>query len=206
MVRTARCLAIVALSGILGCMEQEPQQPTAEDLKFVKEHILKEAPAMKYKVDADLEGKATYLGLDVDPAVITPGVQFTLTHYWKVHTSLDGWKLFVHINDPGKKKYTNADHKPIEGRYPVSVWKPGEIIRDIHKVTIPRDWGSDKAIVYVGLWQSQSVRMKVKGKHDGENRIMAATIDVKATAQAPKPQSKRIVATKTTQPVKIDGK
>lgn len=143
-------MVMIALAGLLvpGCVEQEPDRPTAEDKRLIKESILSTAPEMKFKVNADLEGKVTYLGLDVDRDLIKPGEQFKLTHYWKVNKKVEGWRLFVHLNADDKKGFINADHRPVGGRYPVTRWKPGEIIRDEHTVTLPaasrspRSWSS----------------------------------------------------------------
>lgn len=192
------------LAGLLvGCIEQESDEPSAADRKAIQAHILKTVPNIKYKVDADLEGKATYLGIDVDKATIKPGEQFTLTHYWKVSQNLEGWRLFVHLNGEGGKGYVNADHKPVVGRYPVRNWKAGEIIRDVHKVTLPRNWASSKVSVFVGLWQGKK-RLKPSKNSDGQNRVLAVTLPVVGAAK-PAPR-KRLVAAKTTKPVKVDGK
>jgi len=187
-----------------GCVEQEPDRPTEDDKRLIRQNILNKVPEMKYKVNADLEGKVTYLGLDVDKDVIQPGQQFTLTHYWKVNKRVDGWRLFVHLNGPEKRGFINADHKPIGGRYPASSWKTGEIIRDEHKVTLPADYKDPKVMVFAGLWKGK-LRMKIKGPQDNENRVLAATLPVSGGAP-PKPfKPKRLNAVKSAKPVKLDG-
>ncbi|MCC6749748.1 MAG: carbohydrate-binding family 9-like protein [Deltaproteobacteria bacterium] len=190
-----------------GCVEQESERgPTEEDLKVIKQNILAAPPAIKHKVNAELDGKITYLGVDVDKDEVTPGQPFTLTHYWKVEKAAPDWKLFVHINDPSKKKFINADHKAIGNRYAVAQWKPGEIIRDAHTVTLPNDWGASQVEVYTGLWKGKDRMKVVKGAQDKEGRILAVTLPVKGgKAPAPAPV-KRLVAAKATKPVKLDGK
>lgn len=196
---------VAAVTLAAACVEQEPAAPSAEDRKTIEQHILKAAPTPKFPVNADLEGKVVYLGLDVDQPVIRPGVQFKLTHYWKVISPVSGWELFVHISDPERKRFINADHKAIQGRYPVTFWKAGEIIRDEHTVTLPANWAEPKVQIFTGLWQGKQ-RMKVKGPQDAESRIIAATLPVQVAAAAPPPPPKVIVAPKASKPVKIDGK
>lgn len=202
---------LLALSfGLLGgCVEQESNQPTAADWKVIKQNILKKAPSPKYKVNADLEGKVTYIGLDVDRDKVRPGQPFTLTHYWKVNKPVPGWRLFVHLNDPSMsgKNFVNADHKPIGGRYPVTLWKAGEIIRDAHKVTLSGKWNKPMVYVYTGLWKGK-LRMKPKGPSDGQNRVLAAKIpvDVSGVKGGKGAERKRVVALRTDKPVKLDGK
>jgi len=192
-----------------GCVEQEPDRPTAADWKTIKQNILKKAPAkLTHKVDADFEGKVVYLGMDVDKNPVRPGQQFTITHYWQVKQAVPGWKVFVHLHDPKHqgKYFINADHKPVQGRYPAAMWKVGEIIRDRHQVTLRRNWDAPEVNVYVGLWKGR-MRLKPKGKHDGQHRLLAGTLKVavRPSANRKKPL-KQLVAVKSEKPLTIDGK
>jgi hypothetical protein len=188
------------------CVEQEPARPTEEDVRIIKQNILTQAPEIKHKVNADLEGKVVYLGIDVDKEIVKPGEPIKLTHYWKVIQAVEGWEIFVHVNGPNKAGFINADHKAIGNRYPASRWKPGEIIRDEHSVTLPGDWKDSKVMVYTGLWKGR-LRMKIKGPQDDENRILAVTLPVSgATPSAEALKPRRVVATRAAKPVKIDGK
>ena len=160
-----------------GCFEKEGWDPTKDDNKKIGDNILKTVPAMKFKVNAELEDKATYIGLDVDREVIKPGEAFKLSHYWKVKKPIPSWKLFVHLIGPNT--YVNADHKPVGGLYPVSQWKANQIIRDEHTTTVPADYKGKKITVYVGFWQGKR-RMKIKGPQDEEDRVLAASLSVAA--------------------------
>ncbi len=182
-------IALPALLALLasGCFEKEGWAPTTNDKKKIGDNVLKTAPAMKFSVNAELEDKLTYIGLDMDRDVVKPGEGFKLTHYWKVKKPIPSWKLFVHLIGPGA--YVNADHKPVHGLYPVSQWKAGQIIRDEHTTTVPADYKSDKIRVLVGLWQGKR-RMRIKGPQDEENRILAATLTV-GSGEAAKPAAKK---------------
>ena len=205
-----RALAtVVSFSALVssGCVEQNADMPSEEEIKSAKEHILTTEPTPKFPVNATLEDKIVYLGLDVDVDTVTPGKAFTLTHYWKVLAPLgDDWKLFVHLESPGgKKSHLNADHVPISGKYPMSLWKKGEIIRDIHRVSIPPTWPADTLELYVGAWKGP-LRLKItNGPHDTENRVVVAKLPV-AGAQK-EGVAKRIVAKKVKNgSIKADGK
>src|SRR6185436_13458273 len=83
----------------LACVEQDEDKPIAEDLAAAKQNILTTAPTPRYAVNADLDGKVVYLGLDVDHVPIEPGKDVTLTHYWKVVGPIASeWKLFTRVN------------------------------------------------------------------------------------------------------------
>ena len=123
--------AVPLCVALLGCVEQDNEKPTAEDLAVAKQNILTTAPTPKYAVNADLDGKVVYLGLDADHVPIEPGKDVTLTHYWKlVSPPGQDWKMFTHLNGGGSKSFINADHAPVKGKYPIGAWKAGEIIRD----------------------------------------------------------------------------
>jgi hypothetical protein len=199
---------LVAAVGFVGCVEQQNDMPSEEDIKAAHEHVLAQPPAkIQHPNDAQLEDKLEYLGVDVDTDTITPGKAFTLTHYWKVLNPVgDDWKLFVHLETPdSKKNHLNADHTPINGKYPLSLWKKGEIIRDIHRVSVPQSWPGNEVDIYVGAWKGP-LRLKVtKGPKDNENRVLALKLAV--SAGGPPVEKKRIVARKVKNgAIKVDGK
>ncbi len=154
---------VVAAVSLVGCVEQQNDMPSEEDIKAAHEHVLAQPPAtIQHPNDGQLEDKLQYLGVDVDTDTVTPGKAFTLTHYWKVLNPVgDDWKIFVHLETPdSKKNHLNADHVPIGGKYPVSLWKKGEIIRDIHRVSVPQSWPGNEVDIYVGAWKGP-LRLKV---------------------------------------------
>ena len=124
----------------------------------------------------------------------------------------EGWRLFVHLDGtPDKKTHLNADHVPVNGKYPVPLWKSGEIIRDTHKVVVPASWPADKVTIYVGLWKGSARFGVTGGKQDGQNRVLAVELPTKAGAMSTAPPAapaKRLIARKlpagTT--INIDGK
>lgn len=193
------------LSVGIGCVEQAEEKPTTEDVDFVKKNILATAPTPQFAANADLDGKVVYLGLDVSTNPIEPGKDVKLVHYWKVISPPGaGWRLFTHFNGPNKAGYSNVDHGPVRGKYPVSQWKAGDIIRDEHGIRLPATWQYDKVEIYVGLWRGAE-RMTVKsGPKDNDGRVLAASIPVKAKVVAT--PIKRYVVRKTAKAPKLDGK
>jgi len=198
------------------CVEQssEPSQPSAEDVKAAHEHVLTVAPTPRFPSSAVLDngdkGRIAYLGADVDATTVVPGQSFNVTHYFRVEKPVaEGWRLFVHLDGTAAKHaHLNADHVPIGGKYPVPLWKTGEIIADIHKVQVPPSWPADKVMVYVGFWKGQT-RFAVKsGPQDGQNRVLAFELPVKNDAVAPAAPAKRLIARKLPAgtAINIDGK
>ena len=199
-------LAVTATMLLGACVEQDDDKPNDEDMKVAKQNLLATAPTPKYAVNADLDGKVVYLGLDVDPATPEPGRDIKLTHYWKVVAPVgDGWKPFTHLEGPNHANYINADHAPVKGKYPASAWKAGDIVRDEHIVRLPPNWSHDTLSVFTGFWKGAE-RMPVKsGPKDEGGRVIAAVIPVKASAK-PVAARKRYVARHVAKGPKLDGK
>jgi hypothetical protein len=198
-------LSLVATLLLGACVEQDDEKPNDEDMKVAKQNILTTAPTPKYAVNADLDGKLVYLGLDVDPATPEPGRDIKLTHYWKVVALPgDGWKPFTHLEGPNHQNYINADHAPVKGKYPASAWKVGDIVRDEHIVRLPPNWSQPTLTVLTGFWRGTQ-RLPVKsGPHDEEGRVIAAVVPVKVAPAAV--ARKRYVARRVAKGPKLDGK
>jgi hypothetical protein len=198
-------LSLLLAISVGACVEQDDDKPNDDDMKVAKQNILAVAPTPRYAVNANLDDKVTYLGLDVDPATVEPGKDVKLTHYWKLVASPgDGWKTFTHLEGSNHQGFINADHAPVKGKYPVSAWKVGDIVRDEHTIRLPPNWASDQLDVYVGFWRG-SARLPVKsGPHDAEGRVLAAVVPVKLPVHPV--ARKRYVVRRALKAPKIDGK
>jgi hypothetical protein len=204
-----RSLAYVAAAFLMvGCVEQQNDMPSEEDIRAAHEHVLTAPPAkIQHPNEGQLEDKLEYLGVDVDTETVTPGKAFTLTHYWRVMAPVgDDWKIFIHLETPdSKKNHLNADHVPISGKYPVSLWKKGEIIRDVHRVSVPQSWPGNEVDIYVGAWKGPLRLKATKGPHDTENRILSVKLPVQSAAGSG--EKKRLVAKRVKNgAIKADGK
>lgn len=187
-----------------GCVEQQEDKPTAEDMAQIQQNLLSAAPTPARVVNGDFDGKVIYLGVDAEPLPAEPGKDVKIVHYWKVISPPgDGWRTFTHLSGPNNQGFQNYDHAPIRGKYPVSQWKAGDIIRDEHFIRLPPTWPHTTVELYTGLWKGQ-VRMPVKaGAQDGQNRLLVAKFDV--AGKAP-PLERRYVARKVKKGPKLDGK
>ena len=207
---SARARAGVWMLGLgllaVGCVEQADEKPSAEDQEFVKKNLLSSAPTPQFPVNADLDGKVVYLGVDVSPNPAEAGKDLKVTHYWKVVTAPgEGWRTFYHAQGPNRAGYMNVDHGPVRGKYPVSQWKAGDIVKDEHVFRIPATWQHDRIELYTGLWR-RNERMPIKvGPKDDQGRVLAFTVPVKGAQPAPVALKKYLVH-KTPKPIKADGK
>jgi hypothetical protein len=179
-----------ATLGVLSaCVEQAPELTQAER-EQLREHILTAAPDPQHDLDISFENRVRLVGYDVDVETVTPGQAFTITWYWHAQRQLDAeWQIFTHLVDGRGENRLNQDR---EGRvrelYQPGRWREGEYIKDVQRVTLPADWGSDRVVFYLGLWNGPHRLSVSRGANDGENRARAATLTVAggpAAAAAP---------------------
>jgi hypothetical protein len=80
--------ALTALTGLLlaalatSCVEQDDEKPTEDDMS--RKRTSTTAPTPRYPVNADLDGKVTYIDLDTEGQTIEPGKDFKIIHYWEM--------------------------------------------------------------------------------------------------------------------------
>jgi hypothetical protein len=84
-------------------------------------------PAPQHKVVVDMEGKLQVLGYDLTDQngklveSIGPGRKYRMRTYYKVTAPVTTeWEAFIHID--GFHRRHNGDHKPLDGKYPFSLW------------------------------------------------------------------------------------
>jgi 4-amino-4-deoxy-L-arabinose transferase-like glycosyltransferase len=145
--------------------------------------LLESRPEPAHKVDGNLGGQLEALGWETTTPegmvvdAISPGQQYVFRIYWEVVRAISGnWETFVHID--GYRRRFNGDHKTLEGQYPFHLWRPGDMIADLHSFRLDPNFTPGTYQVFYGLF-SGSRRLEVKrGDHD-EDRLRAGTIVVR---------------------------
>jgi hypothetical protein len=89
------------------------------------------------------------------PQQITTNTPMNMTFYWQSRALVTAdYTLFIHLVDEQGHYVAGNDSQPLQGRYPTSMWTPGETIADPHQwqVTVPPGTYG----VQVGLYQLES--------------------------------------------------
>ncbi len=161
-------------AALAGC-RWDPHTPlTQAEQARIDASLLGVVPVVGHPVGADLGGEITYVGLDAGPVV--PGGTLTLVHVFEVTGLVFDWDLFVHVDtDQGGR--INADHVPVDGLLAPMLWKPGQIVRDEHRVVLPDELGR-RVKVYVGFYRGDQRLVVRSGPQDGANRLLAAELPV----------------------------
>jgi hypothetical protein len=118
------------------------------------------------------------------PTEAAPGETVEVRLYWEaLATPQDDYTVFVHLLDMEGHGITGHDAKPLGGRYPTLAWVPGEIVPDIHPLTIPADRSPGTVKVQVGMYTwPELVRLPVTlsdGTVAPEATVMLGEIEVR---------------------------
>ncbi len=106
---------------------------------------------------------------------VTAGEPFRVVFFYRVLVELGDWRAFIHLD--GRTRH-NADHAPLEGRYPMPLWQPGDIVRDAVDVTLPPNFGPGEIWVFFGFFQGKT-RLRVSEGQHRDDRAIAGRITVR---------------------------
>ncbi|MCS6845933.1 MAG: DUF2723 domain-containing protein [Caldilineales bacterium] len=116
---------------------------------------------------ASLFGTAPEKGLPEDVLV--------LRLMWQpIRPSDRDYTLFVHLVDQSGTIVAQHDGPPMGGRYPTSVWQPGEALLDAVRMTLPADLPSGRYRLLVGLYDATDPNLPRLPARDAEGRRFPA--------------------------------
>ena len=166
------CACIVEAPG--GASEAERRQSTVTKV-----------PPLSIRSGANLGGKVELVGASVEPGRIVPGQPARVTLFFKVLERIDeDYTIFVHVEDvEGRIERMNLDHKPANGLYPTTQWKPGDTVKDEFNLYLPSGAPSRALNVWMGFWEPRTdSRLQLKNpdavRNDGRSRILLAQVPV----------------------------
>ncbi len=93
-----------------------------------------------------------------------PGADVTVHAEWIALQPLDfDYNIFLHAEDASGATHSQTDVQPLGGERPMTTWKPGEIMTDTYRLSIPPDAPADLHLT-LGLynWQTQE-RLRTAG-------------------------------------------
>jgi hypothetical protein len=141
------------------------------------------APKPQRKLDVNMEDKLLVVGIDIADKsgklveTVAPGKPYKMRTYFKVLAPVGSeWEFFIHID--GYRKRHNGDHKVMNGKYPMALWLPGDVLVDEHELTLEPNFTPGQYTIFFGLYVGDT-RLKVKsGPSDGDNRINGGVLRV----------------------------
>ncbi len=164
----ARSSQILLVASSLGSSEKN-QNPLSKIL-------IDKPPTPQHKLLVDMEGKLQVLGYDItDPAgklvdVVGPGRKYHMRTYYKVTAPVTTeWESFIHID--GYHRRHNGDHKPLDGKYPFSLWLKDDLVVDDYEFSLEPNFSPGTYTVFFGLFVGDTRMKVISGPNDNDNRI-----------------------------------
>jgi hypothetical protein len=185
-------VVLVLVLGLVGCRKPRTFVLSKEQQKQIQGALLEAVPAVEHPVGALFDGGVKLVGVDLERDTVKAGQRLKVTWIWEVVGEIPPgqWMIFVHFENPGKKRTTH-DHQAVGELHPVKNWKKGDVIRDVQTIDVAKGFPGGAADLYVGLfdegaWRDrrENIRMKVTNDSeptvhvDKEGRLRAATVKI----------------------------
>ena len=104
--------------------------------------------------DLRLHDSVRLAGYDQAPANPEPGQTLSVSLIWEALGPVEGEAhSFVHLLDAAGQKVAQSDRQPGGVYYPSTLWKPGELLRDDHTLSIPPGTAPGTYRLLVGLYE-----------------------------------------------------
>jgi hypothetical protein len=172
----ARSSEVLLGSNLLGKGErsQNPLDPL----------VLEAPPPLQHRLDAVLADQLEVLGWSLRSSSgeletsVTPGRTYQLAVVYRVLAPLaeHGWQAFVHVD--GFQRRFNADHQPLAGRYPLRLWRPGDVLVDTAELQLEPNFSPGSYHLYLGLFCGDR-RLNVSHGPENEDRVAAGVLQVR---------------------------
>jgi hypothetical protein len=138
---------------VTGCDGCPPTGVAGDTLPLAYVWLLPARPLdeedIPYRLGYRLGDQITLLGYD-----LTTTDPVTLTLYWRTEAQVgDNYTVFIHALDADGEIIAQFDAPPLNGLYPSGTWLPGQIIADVHPITLPTAAG----FLAVGLYDPISL-------------------------------------------------
>ena len=137
--------------------------------------------AIPHRLNLDYGGKARLLACDVQPRVTEPGEKVVVTLYWQALKGMQGagngpsYIIYVHLFGQKGEKIGQRDTYPGLGRFPTSLWRPGDVFADAIAVPIhPEARGPALVTVETGLY-ARKTKERLQA-FDSQGRALGHTI------------------------------
>jgi hypothetical protein len=136
---------------------------------------------IEHPQEAILGDKVRLLGYNIKSG-FRPGDGIHLTLFWQCLKEMDqDYTVFTHLVDGEGRLWGQQDNPPVDGFYPTTKWRKGEIVRDQYDLTIPLDAPPGEYQIEVGMYMAGTgERLSVldKAGQVQDNRAMLGQVQV----------------------------
>jgi len=141
------------------------------------------APAGQFpnSLNVNFGNRAALVGYMLDRRVVRPGDSIRLTLYWRALAPMEtDYCVFAHVLGVEDQVWASSDRQPAGGAAPTSQWQSGQVVEDIHELTVGLTTPPDFYDVEIGLYVPGGDRLPVIAE-DGHwlgNHVLLSKIRV----------------------------
>lgn len=157
--------------------------PDEKNSNPLGEIILSAPPHPQRAIGANMDDKLEVIGIDLldergrTVEAVSPGRSYHFRTYYRVLAPVTTeWEAFIHID--GYHRRHNGDHKPMNGKYPMSLWLPADIVVDDSEFKLEPNFTPGTYTIYFGLYVGDTRLKVLSGPNDGDNRINGGPLRV----------------------------
>jgi hypothetical protein len=169
-----RSSQILLVSNELGAHENE---------SWLAPMILDTPPPVQHPVDAAFDDELEVVGWTVmdqkgrTVPSVTPQTKYHMRFVYRVLRPItSSWKAFIHID--GQQRRYNGDHQVLDGKYPMSLWQPGDIVVDDYEVQLEPNFTPGQYTVFFGFFTGEK-RFSVSRGAQQDNRVNGGVLVVR---------------------------
>lgn len=127
-------------------------------------------------LDCDIDGKLACVGWDLmdtsgkPTGAVASGQRVKLRLIYRVTARISGgWQIFIHVEQPGTATARKTwDHVPLQGKYPMDNWLPGDVIVDDSEFNLEPNMPSGRPVTILTGFFSGNTRLPlVRGPDAG---------------------------------------
>jgi hypothetical protein len=121
-----------------------------------REPLAVEALDIQHSLQAALGDRIRLLGYNIESS-FRPGENIHLTLFWQCLEEMDqDYTVFTHLIDEKQTLWGQKDNPPVDGFYPTSQWKVGEIVRDQYDIAISPEAPPGEYQLEVGMYLAET--------------------------------------------------
>jgi hypothetical protein len=137
-----------------------------------------DVPPISHPITATLGDRVELLGYDLSADSIVAGEVLMLTLTWRALEEMDtDYTVFTHLLAPDGSMTGQRDAQPGDGRYPTSLWLPGEVVSDVYEIPVRPDAVLGEHRLEVGMYVVETgTRLPVKGSPGDAVNLQAVSV------------------------------
>ena len=116
-----------------------------------------QASAAENHLSVSFADQIDLVGYSLGEDDLAPGGSLDVTLFWSPRgRPSDDYTVFVHLLDDQEQIQGQADSPPKAGGYPTSIWDAGEVIADLHTLSLGADLPAGEYHLAIGLYDPET--------------------------------------------------